>query len=84
MTRLELRIDEIVLHGCPQEMADGIGPLVESRLAELAHAGRHEDHDEGHNRVGDRIGDQAGLASLVAGRIWAQASVARGAKGEPS
>ncbi len=80
MTRLELRIDEIVLHGCPQEMADGLGPLVESRLAELAHAGLHEDHDEGHNRVGD----QAGLASLVAGRIWAQASVAPGAKGERS
>jgi hypothetical protein len=36
MTRYEIHIDELVLHGVPPELARDLGPLVEARLAELA------------------------------------------------
>jgi hypothetical protein len=75
MTRLELRIDEIVVHGFPAAMSRGLGPLVEERLAQLAGAGEHPAASVGRHRP---VQDQAGLAGLVADRIWSEARHASG------
>jgi hypothetical protein len=39
MTRYEVRIEELVLHGVPAHLVEGLGPLVQERLAERPAAG---------------------------------------------
>ncbi len=64
MTRYDIRIDELVLHGVPPEIAEGIGPLVEARLAELA-AGA-DARPTGPVRTGSDLADR------VAHTVWQQ------------
>ena len=76
MTRLEIRIERLVLRGVPEEYANGLGELVEQRLTEIATAGLHGD-EPAPGRAGRAnaaaaagIADRDALAALVADRIW--------------
>jgi hypothetical protein len=88
MTRIEIHIDRLVLRGVPDELAVGIGPLVEARLAELASTGHPLDAPDaasaragtGGRDRGARVGSRQALADLVANRVWS-ASRTGGASG---
>lgn len=72
MTRLEIEVGEIVLRDLPAEYAgyaDGLGPLVEQRLAALAQGHAVPDRVVGAPEVSDR----AALADLVARQVWSAA-----------
>ena len=76
MTRLEIRIERLVLRGVPEEYANGLGELVEQRLTEIATAGLHSD-ESAPGRAGRAnaaaaagVADRDALAALVADRIW--------------
>jgi hypothetical protein len=91
MTRIEIRIDLLVLRGVPQDFATDLGRLVEQRLTELASAGHPLDESDaaptrtgirgGHarNRNG-HVDSRESLAALVANRVWS-ASREGGASG---
>ncbi len=66
MTRYRIRIEEMVLHGVPPELAEGIGSAVEERLSALA--GGAAPGSAGHVRT---TGD---LADRIAGTVWQQVS----------
>lgn len=72
MTRVEIEVGEIVLRGLPAECAgyaDGLGPLVEQRLAALA-----QGHAAPERIVGaPEVRDRAALADLVARQVWSAA-----------
>ena len=76
MTRLEIRIERLVLRGVPEEYAKGLGELVEQRLTEIATAGLRSDEPApggpGRTNAATRAGiaDRDDLAALVADRIW--------------
>lgn len=64
MTRYEIRIEELVLHGVPRELAAGIGPAVQDRLAALAaRAG---------TPAAGPVRDGADLADRIAQAVWQQ------------
>ena len=77
MTRIEVHIDRLVLRGVPAELAEGLGPLVEQRLAELATADRRGDDPPvrpARRTVNERpAGDPETLAARVARDVWASA-----------
>jgi hypothetical protein len=75
MTRIDVSIECLVLRGVPAEMADGLGPLVEQRLGELATADRRGEPAPQwaskalrHERP---VTDREGLAAQVARDTWA-------------
>lgn len=74
MTRLEIRIERLVLRGLPAEYANGLGELVEQRLTEIAAAGRTDEPAPGRagraNRTEVGVADREALAAVVADRIW--------------
>jgi hypothetical protein len=73
MTRLEIRIERLVLRGVPEEYANGLRELVERRLTELATAGPSTDEADGAARgnaaTATTVADREALAALVADRI---------------
>jgi hypothetical protein len=77
VTRVEVHIDRLVLHGVPAELARAFGPRVEARIAELAVAaplrrapGEPAGHSDGR---GSAVVAGDGLVDLVARRVWAAA-----------
>lgn len=82
MTRHEITVERIVVHGLPRAITDGLGPLVEERLALLASSGAPSTGVDPVGPVHDgAVHDGAGLAALVAHRIWAEAGWATGRTG---
>ena len=77
MTRIEVHIDRLVLRGVPAELAEGLGPLVEQRLAELATADRRgEDaplQPAPRTRNERPAHDRETLAARIARDVWASA-----------
>jgi hypothetical protein len=77
MTRFDLHIDHLVLRGVPAELAEGIGPLVEQRLSELATADRRGDEAPGWVAAAPRrsqpVTDRDGFAAQIARDVWASA-----------
>jgi hypothetical protein len=77
MTRIDVQIDHLVLRGVPAELAQGIGPLVEQRLSELATADRRGDESPGWAAATPRrsqpVTDRDGLAAHIARDVWASA-----------
>jgi hypothetical protein len=77
MTRIDVQIDHLVLRGVPAELAQGIGPLVEQRLSELATADRRGDESPGWATATPRrsqpVTDRDGLAAHIARDVWASA-----------
>lgn len=75
MTRLEIHIDELVLHGVPPEYSEALPRMIERRLAELA-GGPDQDPVAGAvpGRHGPaRVEGMGPLADAVARQVWAQA-----------
>lgn len=64
MTRYEIRIEELVLHGVPSQLAAGIAPLVQERLAARAAgvdaAARVRTGEELADRIADAVWQQIG------------------------
>jgi len=84
VTRIEIRIDSLVLRGVPDELAVGIGPLIEARLTELASRHPLDAPDAPAARPGiaprsrdggERVGDRESLAQLVANRVWSESRI---------
>ena len=77
MTRIEVHIDRLVLRGVPAEFAEGLGPLIEQRLSELATADRRGDaaplQPEPRTRRERPAADRETLATRVARDVWAAA-----------
>lgn len=77
MTRIDLQIDHLVLRGVPAEVAEGIGPLVEERLSELATADRRGATTPGWAVATPRralpVSDRDDLAAHIARDVWASA-----------
>ncbi|WP_243073644.1 hypothetical protein [Microbacterium sp. SS28] len=76
MTRIDVHIDRLVLRGVPPELAEGLGPLVEVRLSELATADRRGDEAPAWAAPPPRraaITDRDGLAAHIARDVWASA-----------
>ena len=75
MTRIEVHIDRLVLRGVPAELTEGLAPLVELRLAELATADRRGQPPPGTTpaRRREAAVDTAGLAARIARDIWSAA-----------
>ena len=75
MTRIDVSIERLVLRGVPAEMAEGLGPLVEQRLSELATADRRGEvapHWASEPMRRERpVTDREGLAAHVARDTWA-------------
>ena len=65
-----------MLRGVPEEYANGLGELVEQRLAEIATARLHGDEPaparpgRADTATAAGIADRDALAALVADRIW--------------
>jgi hypothetical protein len=74
MTRLEIRIDELVLRDIPPALARSLPQLVEASLAALA-SGRAAPGSVG---PGGPVADQDALAGLVADRVWEQVARSTG------
>lgn len=76
MTRIDIDIERLVLRGVPAELADGLGPLVEARLGELATADRRGEEPPAWAAAPRRaraVADREGLAAQVARDTWASA-----------
>ena len=75
MTRIDLRIERLVLRGVPAELAEGLGPLVEQRLGELATADRRGEvappWASALQRRERPATDREGLAAQIARDTWA-------------
>ena len=65
MTRYRIRIDDLVLHGVPPDLAEGIGPAVEERLSALAAASDAAAPAGQVHTTGD-------LADRIAHAVWQQ------------
>jgi hypothetical protein len=77
MTRYEIRIEELVLHGVPRRIAAGIGPLVQQRLAALGAeaptgAPAAGTGPAGTAPAGGPVRDGADLADRIARAVWQQ------------
>lgn len=69
MTLVRIHIDELVLHGLPEEYDDVLPSLIEQRLTELV-----QRREPVAPRSGlEPVADVGALADLVARQVWAEA-----------
>jgi hypothetical protein len=76
VTRYEVELRDVVLHGLPRGYADDLASLIEVRLAALAAGGAHAGgpllaRDDATARGGPAADGPGAVADALAGRIWA-------------